>query len=262
MYPSIDEPSLVVSLGTGSSRPSDIPRMSPSRGILQDGFIARLLRAFKLSFGSIRGHKFRSRRREGRKEQYFRFDMEFDGPEPALDDTTKMQELKSAARAAIYGSKELKRLARCIVAELFVFVLDHDPLKENGKYLCTGRILCRRRANHHAFNGLMEQLAKKSIKFLVEGRPLEGLIDNSWLDPKGNFSKRVSIELVDRRSTFTIQLREGNMDPCSISGSPFTINGLVAVQELSAPFGTSNHRKRMRVDSSDVLCRKRQRVRA
>ena len=261
IYPSIDEPSLVVSLGTGSSRPSDIPRMSPSRGILQDGFIARLLRAFKLSFGSIRGHKFRSRRREGRKEQYFRFDMEFDGPEPALDDTTKMQELKSAARAAIHGSKELKRLARCIVAELFVFVLDHDPLKENGKYLCTGRILCRRRANHHAFNSLMEQLSKKSIKFLVEGRPLEGLIDNSWLDPKGNFSKRVSIELVDRRSTFTIQLREGNMDPCSISGSPFTINGLVAAQELSAPFGTSNHRKRMRVDSADVMCRKRQRVR-
>ena len=106
----------------------------------------------------------------------------------------------------------------------------------------------------------MEQLAKKSIKFLVEGRPLEGLIDNSWLDPKGNFSKRVSIELVDRRSTFTIQLREGNMDPCSISGSPFTINGLVAAQELSAPFGTSNHRKRMRVDSADGLCRKRQRV--
>ncbi|KAH7393734.1 patatin-like phospholipase-like protein [Cadophora sp. MPI-SDFR-AT-0126] len=261
IHPSIDEPSLVVSLGTGSSRPSEVPRMSPSRGILQDGFIARLLRAFKLSFGSIRGHKFRSRRREGRKEQYFRFDMEFDGPEPALDDTTKMQELKAAARAAIHGSKELKRLARCVVAELFVFVLDHDPSKENGKYLCKGRILCRRRADDPAFDVLMEQLSKKSIKFFVEGHPLEGLIDNSWLDPKGNFSKRVSIELVDRRSTFTIQLREGNMDPCSISGSPFTIDGLVSAQELNAPFGTSNHRKRMRVDSADVLCRKRQRVR-
>ncbi|XMA20309.1 hypothetical protein WAI453_013100 [Rhynchosporium graminicola] len=179
IYPSIDELSLMVSLGTGSSRPSDIPRMSPSRGIFQDGFIARLLRVFKLSFGSIRGHKFRSRRREGRKEQYFRFDMEFDGPEPALDNTTKMQELKTAARAAVHGSTELKRLARCIVAELFVFELDHDPSRENGKYLCTGRILCRRRANHHAFDILMKQLSKKSIKFFVEGRPIEGLIDSS-----------------------------------------------------------------------------------
>ncbi|CZS94309.1 related to calcium-independent phospholipase A2 [Rhynchosporium graminicola] len=246
IYPSIDELSLMVSLGTGSSRPSDIPRMSPSRGIFQDGFIARLLRVFKLSFGSIRGHKFRSRRREGRKEQYFRFDMEFDGPEPALDNTTKMQELKTAARAAVHGSTELKRLARCIVAELFVFELDHDPSRENGKYLCTGRILCRRRANHHAFDILMKQLSKKSIKFFVEGRPIEGLID----------------KLIDRRSAFTIQLREGNMDSCSISGSPFTINGLVSAQELSAPFGTSNHRKRIRVDLADVSYRKRQRVRA
>jgi hypothetical protein len=261
IYPSVDEPSLVVSLGTGSSRLGDVPRMSPTRGVFRDGFIARLIRAFKLSLSSLDGHKFRSRRREGRKEQYFRFDIEFDGPEPALDDTTKMQELKAAARSAIQGSKELDRLARCIVAEYFIFELEHEPSRENGKYMCVGRIFCRLRANHPAFGVLIEQLSKSSAKFLIQGHPMKGSIeDGSWLDEGGNFNKRVCLELVDRRSHIALQLREGTSEPCSISGSPFTIDSLVAAQQLSACFGTSNHEKRKRLDSTDALSRKRQRV--
>jgi hypothetical protein len=234
--------------------------MSPTRGIFKDGFIPRLFRAFKLPMSSIDGHKFRSRRREGRKEQYFRYDIEFNGPEPALDDTTKMQELKAAARAAIQGSKELDRLARCIVAELFVFELERKPLKEQGKYMCVGYILCRLRANHPALGVLVDQLLKSSAKFLLQGYPLEGsLRDGTYLDAGGNFRKRVAVELVDGRSHIAIQLQEGDSEPCSISGSPFTIDSLVAAQQLDACFGTSYHVKRKRVDSTDALSRKLQR---
>ncbi|KFY68439.1 hypothetical protein V496_01061 [Pseudogymnoascus sp. VKM F-4515 (FW-2607)] len=92
--PLVDEPGLVVSLGTGSSRvPDSGPRMSFTRGILKDGWIPRLLRAFKSTIGA----KYAYQSRGGRKDKYFRFDMEFDGPEPRLDDTSKMQELKAAA---------------------------------------------------------------------------------------------------------------------------------------------------------------------
>jgi hypothetical protein len=234
--------------------------MSPTRGIFKDGFIPRLFRAFKLSMSSIDGHKFRSRRREGRKEQYFRFDMEFDGPEPALDDTTKMQELKAAARSAVQGSKELDRLARCVVAELFVFELEGKPLKEQGKYICIGHILCRLRANHPALRVLIDKLLKSSAKFLLQGHPLEGSMrEGSYLDAKGNFRKRIVVEVVDTRSQISIQLQEGSSEPCKISGSPFTIDSLVATQQLDACFGTSDHVKRKRVDSTDALSRKRQR---
>lgn len=260
IYPSVNEPSLVVSLGTGSTRADDEPRMSPTRGIFKDGFIPRLFRAFKLSMGRIDGHKFRSRRREGRKEQYFRFDIEFNGPEPALDDTTKMQELKAAAQSAIQGSKELDRLARCVVAELFVFELEHRPAREHGKYICVGHILCRLRANHPAFGVLISQLLKSSAKFLLQGHPLEGSMrDGSYLDAGGNFSKRVTVELADGRSDIEIQLQDGASEPCNISGSPFTVDSLVAAQQLDASFGTPHHAKRKRVDSTDVLSRKRQR---
>lgn len=232
--------------------------MSPTRGIFKDGFIPRLFRAFKLSMSSIHGHKFRSRRRKGSKEQYFRFNVEFNGPEPALDDTTKMQELKVAARSAIQGSKELARLARCVIAELFVFELECQPLKEHGKYMCVGHILCRLRANHPALAGLIDLLSRNPTKILLQGHSLDGLTrEGSYLDNGGNFSKRVAVELVDRKSPIAIQLQEGTSEPSHISGSPFTIDSLVAAQHLDACFGTSHHLKRKR--APDTRSRKRQR---
>ena len=101
-----EEPSLVVSLGTGHRRSDDVPRMS-SCGILKGRFIPRLFRAFSLSIGSLDSHKFRNHRSEDHREQCFRFDIEFDGPEPRLDDINKLQELEDSARRAIYGSEEL-----------------------------------------------------------------------------------------------------------------------------------------------------------
>ncbi|EDN92146.1 hypothetical protein SS1G_08008 [Sclerotinia sclerotiorum 1980 UF-70] len=156
VFPNSAEPSLVVSLGTGAARVNDVPEMGPSRGLLKDGFIPRLIRAFKLSFGSTIAHKHRSLRRQGSREQYFRFDIEFDHPEPELDDTTRMQEVKERARSAIYESKELDHLARCVVAELFLFELDSIPKKERGRYFCQGRIICRLRAHHTALQVLLE----------------------------------------------------------------------------------------------------------
>jgi hypothetical protein len=260
IYPYTDEPSLVVSLGTGSPQWDDVPRMSPSRGILKDGFIPRLFRALLLSLGSNMEHKFRSRFREGRKEQYFRLDFEFDDPEPALDDVTRMQEVKAAARSAVYGSKELGRLARCVVAELFIFELEPGFRKEKGQYLCVGRIFCRLRANGTALGMLLNQLTTSSAKFLFEGRPLGGsLKDGSYLDGDGNFNKRVAFEIHDRRSPISILLQDGSLQPCSISGSPYSIDALVAAQHLEDSFGRADHVKRKRMSLTDTLCRKRRR---
>lgn len=263
MYPLANEPSLVVSLGTGSRRADDMPRMSHSRGILRDGFIPRLFRAFMLSMSSTDGHKFRSRRRVGCKEQYFRFDIEFQGAEPGLADTTKMQELKAAARAAIYGSKELDRLARCVVAELFIFELESEPWKENGHYICVGHILCRLRANGTALKALLDQLIKGSAKFFIQsqGYPISGMIqDGSCLDRAGNFRLRVAFEIPNRKNDIFIRLQEESSEPYSISGSPFTIDRLVAALQLDACFGRADHVKRKRVDSTDIQSSKRRRL--
>lgn len=260
MYPLVDEPSLVVSLGTGCRRSDDIPRMSRSRGILKDGFIPRLFRAFMLSMSSTDGHKFRSRHRESRKEQYFRFNIVFEGPEPRLDDTTKMPELKAAARRAILESKELDMLRRCMIAGLFLFELESRPEKGiDGQYECTGHILCRLRANGAALEVLLDRLTESSTKILLQHQPLpDSIKDKSHLDEDGNFRKRVKFSVPNRQSQISLCLQEGSSQPCSISGSPFSINSHVAAQKLEAYFGTAHHVKRKRVSSIDMLSRKRQ----
>lgn len=260
LFPNSVEPSLVVSLGTGAARVDEVPRMGPSRGLIRDGFIPRLLRAFKLSFGSTIPHKHRSLRGKATREQYFRFDIEFDHPEPELDDTTRMQEVKEHARSTIYNSKELDRLARCIVAELFLFELDSVPKKERGRYICQGRIICRLRAHTAAFQALLQQLNEASAVFLVQGHSLKDANGNEPdRDRNGNFSKAVCLEVFDRRTSFAIQLKEGSSQPCGISGSPFSVESLVTAQRLEFPFGTADHAKRKRVHSIDLSSRKRPR---
>ncbi|KAF7894677.1 uncharacterized protein EAF01_010127 [Botrytis porri] len=260
LFPNSLEPSLVVSLGTGAARVDNVPYMGPSRGLIKDGFIPRLVRAFKLSFGSTIPHKHRSLRSRGSREQYFRFDIEFDHPEPELDDTTRIQEVKEHARSTICESKELDHLARCVIAELFLFELNDVPRKERGRYVCHGRIICRLRAHVPAFKALLEQLKKSSAVFLVQGHPVKCCTeDETSKDQNGNFSKAVSIEVFDKRTSFTIQLKEGSSQPCSISGSPFSIESLVTAQHLDSPFGTVDHVKRKRVDFTSLTSRKRPR---
>jgi hypothetical protein len=190
------------------------------------------------------------------KEPYFRFNIEFDGPEPSLDDVSKMQELKESVRRAIAGSTELDRLARRMIAELFVFELDSTPIKENGQFMCAGHVICRLRANSDALGVLLTQLTRSLAKFILQDRSIGG----SFLDGDGNFRRRLIFEVPDRSSPISIQLQEGQSQPCSISGSPFTIRGLVVVQELDACFGRADHVKRKRVDSTDMLSRKRTRL--
>ena len=69
----------------------------------------------------------------------------------------------------------------------------------------------------------------------------------------GNFCRRVQFQVYDRKSPISIQLQEGQSQPSNISGSPFSIEKLVADQGLDACFGRVDHVKRKRVDSADAL---------
>ena len=174
-----------------------------------------------------------------------------------------MQELKDSARTAMYESKELDRLARCILAELFVFELESEPWQENGRFICVGHILCRRRANDAALQSLLNQLIQGSAKCLLQSQshPISAIIrDGSCLDRAGNFRLRVAFEIPSRKDSIFIRLQEGSCEPCSISGSPYKVDRLVAEQQLDAYFGRDDHVKRKRVDSSDALSGKRRRM--
>ena len=141
--------------------------MSPSRRVFKDSFIPRLLCTFNLSTSSLNSYIFHSHRSIYCREQYFRFDSEFDGPEPVLDDTTKIYKLKAAAQATIYKSKDIDRVASCVIGQYFVFELESKERKEDGQYTYIGHILYRLQANGTALGTLLDQLIRSSAKLSI-----------------------------------------------------------------------------------------------
>lgn len=260
LFPFAMEPSITVSIGTGSSRnPNDALQMSIStwRDLIfpwRNTFFFRLARVLIASMSKRRS-------RGGGKGEYFRFDIGFDGKEPRLDDISKMHELKAMVRSAIQKSTDIDRLARCMIAELFLFELESIPKLLNGRYSCIGHITCRLRSGTVEFKALMHQLSRSSARFLLGNRPLSGSIeDRRSIDSARNFRKMVSFEVPTRQHSVPIRLREGLAQACNISGSPFTVDWLVAAQGLEMAFGKPNHEKRKRSDGEAWLSGKRRRI--
>jgi hypothetical protein len=266
--------SLKVSLGTGKA-PDDDPEMYGSSSWWRDLWLFRLFRAFWSSSDdqedsdAIHTKELNSLKEEskaGKKSKrgdYFRFNVEFSGREPRLDDPSKMAEMKMLAREAMLYSKQLDCLVHCIIAELFVFELELEciPRKENGRYSCTGYILCCHRAGTPAFEALLARLTKSSAKFLLRGCMLPGSIrDRSSLARDGNFRKRVCFDVTSKEDLVSIHLWEGGSESYNISGSLFSVDWLIEVQGLGRPFGRPDGVKRKRKDSDTGLSRKRQRI--
>jgi len=263
IWPSIEEPDFVVSLGTGYQRqPTSSPCTSGPRGILRDGFIPRSYRAFMSSLsGRKLWQEFRNCGRGDTEGRYFRFDIEFDGREPSLDNINQMEGLKLRAQAEHSKSKELDNLARCVVASLFYFEFESTPQYEDGEISCAGHILCRLRSGDPALEVVLLQLSKSSAKFALQNHTLPGVIgDCSFSDRYGNFRKRVEFTVNSRQQRIPIHLREGSSLSNNISGSPFSVDSFVAAQGLEAHFGRADHRKRKQPEGLQCSGRKKQRV--
>ena len=269
--PSAKRSTLKVSLGTGKA-PDHGPEMYGSSSLWRDLWFFRLCRALWSSIGSQENSDAFHRKeldgleedlktgRKGRRGRYFRFNVEFNGRVPRLDDPSKIPEMKILAREVILHSKQLDQLAHCIIAELFVFELESVPRKENGRYSCTGYILCCHRAGTPVFKKLLARLMRSSAKFLLRGRALPGSIhDRSSLARDGNFRKRVCFDVTSKQELISLHLRERGSESYNISGSPFSIKWLKEAQGLGQPFGRPDGVKRKRkVDKG--LPRKRQRL--
>ncbi|KAI8710253.1 PNPLA domain-containing protein [Fusarium sp. LHS14.1] len=240
LSPDAAEPSIVVSLGTGSS--SSNPE-GESSSILVDKFPFRLSRALwrqtssKTAWNHLLGHQ-----KAGDRTNFFRFDIEFEEKEPLLDDVNKMEHVRQTACKTMAGSPSLHLLSRHLRAELFFFELDDSlpPYYSNGAYQCTGTISCRLRATTLEYEAFMQQLWQKTASFRLGGQMLGITCENIH----ANFSHKVCFTLPSPKHQFAVKLSERNGDFFDISGSPFTLDWLMQRQGLNSKFGTSDHRKR------------------
>ena len=90
MFPLVEEPDFVISLGTGEPTPSNELSTDAPRGIWKNRAFARLCRLF---WEKMRDKKVRQAFHA--HPRYYRLDVEFDGEEPKLDDVMSIPELKS-----------------------------------------------------------------------------------------------------------------------------------------------------------------------
>jgi hypothetical protein len=240
------EPSIIVSLGTGAAKTRS-PVLGDSRRLLQDSFPMRIFRAFWQGSSSHRAWQQLLRHtKSDSQSNLFRFDIEFEGPVPALDDVAEMQNVAKLARDEILHSPSLEPLINRIKAELFVFELSaHAPFRfHNGVYLCAGRILCRFQPKTPEYSAFMCQLAQSSASLHVaHQRIIKGVWASPTLNTQEQFHQEVSFQIKSRDRPFSISLAVGDYHS-HISGSPFTLEGLAEQQKLNAVFGTADHRKR------------------
>ncbi len=242
LFPTTPRPSIVLSLGTGSSEsnsstsPEDVSRLKQS-------FPARLFRAFWRTGDSNAAWNGLLHCREVQSwEQYYRLDLSFGDGQPALDDVDSMRRLAEMAREVACRSTEIEHLAKCIRAELFIFELDpaRQPRLRNGVYHCFGFIRCRLGADTDEYREFMQQLTKRSASFRCEDQTL----NCNFLAQSTNrleFRYPITFLLPSRDTTCHIALQEGSSSICKISGSPFTIDWLIEQQQLANRFGREDH---------------------
>lgn len=228
---------ILLSMGTGSS----VTSKKPSR----NGFIPRLVRSFLSSMdGEDTWQQLCNRLPREVKDKYFRFNVKFNGSEPAiaLDSVDKMQELEQRGRTEINLGKKIDA-AESLIAKQFYFELEALPIYRGGRYQCAGRIFCR-------FSGarqlaLLTRLSQNSAHFLLGERPMTGVqLDGDTYCKI--FQPKVEFSVEGLEEEVTIFLRSGSTK--LISGFPTSIAFLIRCQGLDAAFGVSNHSKRKNLE--------------
>lgn len=249
LFPTITEPDVVLSLGTGYHVAKDVymsdafpaeatplsssPTITDSggvnigmatalqqpRGLWRSGFITRCLESF---MSTMDGQKFYdlpnqwNRTAEGNEKRYFRLNVKLEGKTPALDDVSTMCPLKAATTKQHLESKSLEELAECLISTLFYFELISRPVRNRDHISCHGRILCiigpGHNGNSDTLSKLLNTLTQQGSKFFVSHRPLPGVVNSpANIDPATKrFQIKVDLQVRDLDSAIPICLRIGD----------------------------------------------------
>jgi hypothetical protein len=236
LFPHVDEPDFILSLGTGEPAASNDLSADIPRGIWRNGAFPRLCRLFweKMRDGKVR-EAYHSH------PGYHRLNVAFDGEEPRLDDVMSIPGLKSKVQGDDSISDAIDNIARCMVASLFYFELDSIPERSDGKYIGSGRILCSLRSHEKSFKELFARLSSASAQFCLDRHVVAAVQDSTCFDKDGNFRIKVELNTAGR---FTISLQDNTSGHYNISGSAFSVEKLIQAQAFNASFGRADHKKR------------------
>lgn len=239
--PSLKDPDVVVSLGTGAPRISSSPRTTDFRHVILDGYVPRLWRSYMSSFnGQKIWDELMNTVDERKRNDYIRLNPVLPTKEPAIDNTDRMHELRETVHVLeMYW--ECERTLYALFVTSFYFELIRLERIREGLYRCYGTIRCRLSGK-----SILESLAKINVQNLIFSTDVEilgnyeGRADLCLLcfryQKKVDFLVRHPTELMTIYGESVVHGRR------KISAFPQTMRWFEDRQELNAPFGTAFHR--------------------
>ncbi|KAL6722253.1 hypothetical protein ACLMJK_001360 [Lecanora helva] len=144
IWPMLQRPDAVVSLGTGMAPDPSTPTAPNFRHVIFDGFIPRLWRSFMSSLdGQNTWRDLWNRLDSNSKQDYFRLNVKLNGERPAMDDVSRMEELRELVQSQDSSESRYEQTAFALLVSTFFFELNSMPLFYGGLYYCRGNIRCR-----------------------------------------------------------------------------------------------------------------------
>jgi hypothetical protein len=238
LWPNKPQPDFALSLGTGTSSPAVISQ-SPTIS----RFYVRLFKSFMRNLdGEDAWKRFLNSVPLGMRRRFHRLNVSLVGPEPRLDDTVVIPELKNRVAQTIGEQKPLiSSIFDSIIASMFYFELEHVPKLGRAGYECSGSIFCRLNMPPDGLRYLYDRLLKTQSWFLIQGNPVSCIQYNHIPKTLPPFQRRVSFRAESLDEVVSISIRGITSEPLLLSGFPTTIHRLVEAQQLDSPFGTMDH---------------------
>jgi hypothetical protein len=221
-------PHFVLSVGTGHQRASSHDS-SRYRGILLDGFLPRILRAF-LSSPSLDAENswtaLSNRLPHLVKDRFTRLTVEFTDELPQLDNASQIPRLMQIASES---PLDLDRQKRKLWASRFFFELQSRPEKVRDYYVCRGTVLCRFSDSRSLLAAIRRYCARPLI--VLENKALIRLTDENCLCQRcGNFRREVIFEVPQLGHQVAMSLEFGGTKRNYLASFPKSIEWFVARQ--------------------------------
>ncbi|CRG92894.1 Leucine--tRNA ligase [Talaromyces islandicus] len=237
IWPAAERPDVILSIGTGYHTPPAPPVDRPARGILRDGFIARLLRSQLLCSPALDGEQAWQEAWDEMpaelREDSFRLNRHFPQGLPELDDV-RWLDGRDGGRYVIPSP-----LVRALLATLFYFELDEAPEERAGRLRCQGSILCSAADASGAVDGVLAEFP--GACFAVAGGVSLGRVEEDHgCRACGYYRQRVSFDVSSLHEQVALVLR-GRTGDHRIASFPNPLQWFLDRQGATAAFGRADH---------------------
>lgn len=239
----INKPDFVLSLGAGMKNDKGSLNGCFRRHVLFNGFIPRLWRAYMSSFDGESNFKDVVKALDPeRREDYARLNVDLPSNEPAIDSTTRMEELRQLVDCDPSITSKCKEILYSLLIATFYFELSRIPSElPDGGISCIGSVRCRLPSK--VIVELLERIDPLPLSFPTQNSML-GYYNSSRdiCHSCHRFRKHVEFIARDLGELITIHVQSSKMPPRNISAFPQSMKWFVDHQHLDAPFGTAYHK--------------------